>query len=82
MSRDVVTIAPTATVKQAANVMRGRLIGSLVVTENARPVGMLTVSDLLELVGRGGARVAPATPRPLLHHRAPHKKRHVSVGSW
>ena len=53
MTAPAVTVEPTTTVRQAANVMRGRSIGCLVVVESGRAIGIVTVSDLLELVGRG-----------------------------
>lgn len=62
MNSHVVTVGPEASVKQAANLMRGRTIGCLpVVKEGPRNqlVGIVTVSDLLELLGRGVDRPAP-----------------------
>jgi hypothetical protein len=43
---------------------------------------MVTVADLLELVGKGGVHEERTTPRALLHHRVPHRKRHVAAGAW
>jgi CBS domain-containing protein len=80
MTRGVVTVAPTDTVRKAANTMRGRSIGSVVVIDAGRPVGIITVSDLLDVLGHGGDR--GVAQRPLLHHRVPHRKRHVSTGPW
>jgi acetoin utilization protein AcuB len=51
MTRDVVTATPATTVRQAANLLRGRSIGCLPVTDGERLVGILTVTDVLELVG-------------------------------
>jgi hypothetical protein len=62
--------------------MRGRTIGSLVVADNGEAMGIVTVSDLLELIGRGGARNNGAKARPVLQHRVPHRKRHTSAGPW
>lgn len=73
MKAHVVTIGPEASVKQAANLMRGRSIGCLPVVEDgprSRLVGIVTVSDLLELLGRGVDRPAPGT-RPNLKARGP-----------
>lgn len=81
MAQHVVTVRPTATVRQAANLLRGRSIGSLVVTDGGRVVGILTVTDLLEAIGRGIDRPAPGT-RWTLRHRAPHRKRHGAAGTW
>lgn len=47
--RDVVTIAPQKTVLEAARVLVDRNIGSLVVVEGRRPVGILTERDVLRL---------------------------------
>ncbi len=43
---------PDMSVRQAANLMRGWTIGSLPVVDGGRLVGIVTVSDLLELIGR------------------------------
>jgi len=51
MARDVATASPGTTVRQAANMLRGRTIGCLPVMEAAKLVGIVTVTDLLELVG-------------------------------
>ncbi len=51
MARDVATAAPETTIRQAANMLRGRTIGCLPVMESSRLVGIVTVTDLLELVG-------------------------------
>ena len=61
MTAPAVTVEPTTTVRQAANVMRGRSIGCLVVVESGHAIGIVTVSDLLELVGRGLDRGAVTT---------------------
>ena len=73
MNTHVVTVGPEASVKQAANLMRGRSIGCLPVVEEGerkRLVGIVTVSDLLELLGRGIDRPAPGK-RVYLRTRAP-----------
>jgi hypothetical protein len=49
MSPNVATIEDNETVRRAANVMRGRSIGSLVVMRGGRLAGIVTVSDLLDL---------------------------------
>lgn len=82
MTAPVVTVEPTATVRQAANLMRGRSIGCLVVVDRGRAVGILTVSDLLELLGRGGARGAAPPSRPVLRHRVAHRKSKGAVAAW
>lgn len=51
MARDVATAGPETTIRQAANRMRGRTIGCLPVVEGSKLVGIVTVTDLLDLVG-------------------------------
>lgn len=82
MTAPAVTIEPTTTVREAANVMRGRSIGCLVVVERGRIVGIVTVSDLLELVGRGLDRGATASTRWTVNHRVPHRKSRSAAGTW
>ena len=82
MTAPAVTVEPTTTVRQAANVMRGRSIGCLVVIKSGRLVGIVTVSDLLELVGRGLDRGAVTHTRWTLNHRAPHRKSKGVAGAW
>jgi acetoin utilization protein AcuB len=82
MTGRVVTVSPTTPVRKAANLMRGRSIGCLVVTDAKRIVGIVTVADLLELLGRGIDRPAATTTRWTLKHRAPHRKRHRAAGVW
>ena len=82
MTKQVVTVPPAATVRKAANLMRGRSIGCLVVTRGDRIAGIVTVTDLLELIGRGIERPVASAPRRTLNHRAPHRKRHQSAGVW
>lgn len=63
MSRSVVTARPDATLRQAANLLRGHSIGCLVIVEGTKPAGIITTTDLLELLGRGVERpVEHATP--------------------
>ena len=73
MTTQVVTASPDMSVRQAANLMRGRTIGCLPVVEEGHPsrlVGIVTVSDLLELLGRGVDRPAPGK-RVTLKTRGP-----------
>jgi acetoin utilization protein AcuB len=52
MTTDCVYTDPQTPVRRAANLLRGHNIGSLPVLDGDRLVGIVTVSDLLELVGR------------------------------
>jgi len=82
MTAPAISVTPTATIRQAANIMRGRSIGCLVVVEAGRAIGIVTVSDLLDLVGRGFDRGANTSRRRLLNHRAPHRKSKGVVAAW
>lgn len=82
MSKHVVTADFNTPVKRAANLMRGHTIGSVVVLDKGRPVGIVTTADLLELLGRGAIRPTPVAKRAPLNYRAPHTKRHRAFGVW
>ena len=75
MSLNIATIDEGETVRKAANLMRGRSISCLVATRNGRMAGIVTVSDLLDLLGKGGERRV-ANVRASLHYRVPHQKQH------
>jgi acetoin utilization protein AcuB len=82
MTEPVVTTEPATTVRRAANLMRGRSIGCLVVVTAGRVKGIVTVSDLLELVGRGLEKGVTTGKRWTLKHRVPHRKTSRSMGTW
>jgi acetoin utilization protein AcuB len=82
MTPKVLTVLPTTPIRKAANLMRGQSVGCLVVADGARIVGIITVADLLELMGRGLDRPVATTTRPALNHRGPHRKRHSAAGVW
>lgn len=82
MSGPVVTVEPDTTIRKAANLMRGRAIGSLVVTSGPRIAGIVTTADLLELLGNGAERPVVAGKRWTLKHRTPHRKRATAAGVW
>ena len=69
MTPAVVTVGSNATVREAANVMRGHRAGSLPVVENGRLVGIVTVWDFLDLIGRGAERPVGHSARWLLKDR-------------
>ena len=53
MTSPVVTVTTRTPVRRAATLMKGRSIGSLIVTSpNGKVAGIVTVADLLELVAR------------------------------
>jgi acetoin utilization protein AcuB len=82
MTDRVVTVNSRTTVRQAANLMRGRSIGCLVVASVNRPVGIVTVADLLTLIGRGAERPIASAQRRIINHRAPHRKSNGATGVW
>jgi CBS domain-containing protein len=71
MTTPIVTATPRTTVREAANLLRGRAIGCLPVMDGRRAVGIVTVSDILELVGRGVERPLARSKRWTLKHRGP-----------
>ena len=82
MTPRVVTVTPDTSVHRAANVMRGQSIGCLIVIDEERAVGIVTVADLLDQIhGRQRHRIDRRTP-PALHYRVPHKKQHRAGGTW
>ena len=66
MTSSVVTANPSTTLREAATVMRRRLIGSLPVLDGDTLVGIVTATDVLDALGRGAARHPDAVERELL----------------
>ncbi|HEY3248913.1 MAG TPA: CBS domain-containing protein [bacterium] len=68
MSRELITVVPTATIEHAAVLMRRYKIGGLPVAEHGQLVGLITESDLfdafIDLMGlrSGGARLTIELP--------------------
>ncbi len=50
MVKDVITIAPDATIERAAKILHDRKIGSLPVVEGGKLVGIITSADLMEVL--------------------------------
>ena len=61
--------------------MRGRTIGCLPVVERGRLMGIVTVTDLLDLLGRGLDR-STQPERASLHYRVPHRKQRRFSAAW
>jgi acetoin utilization protein AcuB len=74
MTPHVVSAGPKTTVREAANLLRGRSVGCLPVIERGRILGIVTVSDLLDLIGRGVERPVAKTRRWTLKHRGLRRK--------
>jgi acetoin utilization protein AcuB len=69
MSRRVATATPETTVRQAANLLRGRSIGCLPIQQDGRLVGMVTISDLLALLAADIVGPVPPSTRWTLRRR-------------
>ncbi|HYM62182.1 MAG TPA: CBS domain-containing protein [Thermoanaerobaculia bacterium] len=69
MTRTVVTITPDATIREAANIIRGKTISCLPVVKGDELLGIITVSDLLDLIGKGAVHSAKSTERKILKAR-------------
>ena len=74
MSRGVATVNPHITVREAANILRGRAISCLVVVANGKPAGVVTVADLLELIGKGIEKPVARGRRRTIFRRGPRVK--------
>jgi acetoin utilization protein AcuB len=71
MSQPVVAASPEMTVREAANLLRGRTIGCLPVMADGKVVGIVTGTDLLELIGAGLERPTPKTRIRVRKDRGP-----------
>jgi len=72
MSAPAVTARADTTLRRAANLMRGRALGCIVVVnERDKLAGILTISDLLEQIGRGSVRPTAESVRWTLRGRGP-----------
>lgn len=70
MTEKLVVCTPETTIREAANLMRGHAVNCLPVFNGRdRLKGIVTVVDLLELIGRGAQRPMEASPRPVLKNR-------------
>ncbi len=71
MSRLPLSAPPEMSVRQAARLLKNRSIGCLPVLAKGRLCGIVTVSDLLEILGRGHAE--GLRERPTLSRRGPRR---------
>lgn len=70
MTEKLVTVTPDTTVREAANLMRGHGVNCLPVFNGRdRLKGIVTVVDLLELIGRGMERPTKMVERVVLKDR-------------
>lgn len=64
MTHKIATATPDMSLREAANLMRGRLIGCLPVLEGDRLIGIVTATDVLDAMGRGLSRPEGLYRRP------------------
>jgi CBS domain-containing protein len=69
MTRQSIASSPGLTVRKAANILRGNAVAALPVVDRGRLVGIVTVGDLLEAIGRGIERPVQKGKRWTLRHR-------------
>ena len=67
----LVTVTPDATMRDVANLMRARGVECLPVVERGTVVGIVTIHDVLDFVGRGRVTSAGRTHRAVLPRRGP-----------
>jgi CBS domain-containing protein len=79
MTPQVVSIQPTTTLREAANLLRGHKIGCLPVFDREKLAGIITVSDLLDLIGRGCERPVAKSRRWTLKHRGPRRRQQKTI---
>jgi len=79
MAVSPVTATPHTTVREAANLLRGKRIGCLPILDDAgRLAGIVTETDLLELIGRGAESPSPWRKRAILARRGPKRRKNFA----
>lgn len=83
MTASVLTTSSTSRVREAANLMRGHRAGSLPVVDEGKLVGIVTVWDFLDLIGRGADRPVARPERWVLKDRgkAPHAMQRAKLAA-
>jgi acetoin utilization protein AcuB len=74
MTHSVVTGDPEMTLRRVANLLRGRSIGSLPIVSKGKLVGIVTITDLLEMIGRGAQRPIEQSRKWVMKGRGPRMK--------
>ena len=71
MVRNVVTVNSSTTIKEIAKIMYLKKVGSVVITENNKPVGIITTRDIVNSVGPFEnsmySQVKEIMSQPLIH---------------
>jgi CBS domain-containing protein len=73
MTPSVIFAWHETTIRRAANLMRGQTIGCLPVMDGKTLVGIVTTTDLLDLIGRGAERPTAESTRWVLRGRGPRR---------
>lgn len=74
MTKEVATIAPGATLRQAAAVMDGHRVHCLPVAREGEVVGIITSSDLLRALAKGDLHLEPPSERYTMRGRGPRRR--------
>ena len=74
MAHPPVTITSDETIRKAAALMTGHIIGSLPVVDDGKLVGIVTTYDLVALLAKGATRPRPSSERQVLARRGPRRK--------
>jgi predicted transcriptional regulator len=74
MTSPAVICSPHTTLREAANLLRGRTIDCLPVVEKGRVAGIVTTTDLLELIGSDLERPEAKTRRWVKKRKGPQGK--------
>lgn len=74
MVDESIVLTPSHTIRSAANKLQATTDRALAVLDGRKLVGVLSISDLLRLFGRGLVAPEPRKPRPILAKRAPRLK--------
>ena len=74
MAHPPVTITSDETIRKAAALMTGHVIGSLPVVDDGKLVGIVTTYDLVALLAKGATRPLPSSERQVLARRGPRRK--------
>ncbi len=69
MVHHAVTAKPDDTLRQAANKLRGHAIGCLPVVDGGKVKGIVTITDCLELLGRGATHPGGQPERRMLSRK-------------
>lgn len=78
MTPAVTTVSSDTTVREGANLMRGHRAGSLPVVDDGKLVGIVTVWDFLDLIGRGAERPVARSERWVMKDRGKRPRRPVA----